>query len=101
MSVPHPYRVSQPPLDPLEHGISRDDCILGVMMLLLGGFRIATAIAAGEIWRAEPTIALLMVVCGLGLLLPRKNPVLDAFYVLVILILFMLALAVVGLLEKL
>ena len=100
INVPHPYR-APPQLDPLEHEVARDDTILGVLLLVLGGFRMAVTIATGEVWRAEPTIALLMVLCGLGLLLPRKRPVLDMFYVLVILVLFMLALGVVELLERL
>lgn len=99
ITVPHPYRAPPQP-DPLQHQIARDDSILGVLLLVFGGFRIAVTIATGEVWRAEPTIALLMVICGLGLLLPRKNPILDVFYVLVILVLFMLALGVVSLLER-
>jgi len=99
--VAHPYRTS-PPLN--AQGTERvrdDDSILAVMLLVLGGFRVAVALSMGEIWRAEPTIALLMILCGLGLLLPRRKPLLDVFYVAVFLVLFMLAFALVGIFGRL
>jgi len=99
IEVSHPYRTSPesgtPPL-----ARDHDDSVLGVLLLVLGGFRVAVALAVGEIWRAEPTIALLMIVCGLGLLLPRRRPLLDVFYVGVFLVLFMLAFGIVDLLEE-
>ena len=84
----------------MQHEVARDDTVLGLLLVVLGGFRVAAAVAIGEIWRAEATIALLMVVCGLGLLLPRHRPLLDAFYVAIFLVLFMAALGIVTLLER-
>lgn len=99
LAVTHPYR-SPPELNAPEIKIAHDDdAVLGVMLIVLGGFRVVAAFAHGEIWRAEPTIALLMILCGLGLFLPRHKPLLDMFYVGVFLVLFILTLAVVGLLE--
>lgn len=98
--VSHPYR-TPPELDAPPLAIDHDDSVLGVLLLVLGGFRVAAAVAIGEIWSAEPTIALLMIVCGLGLLLPRRHPFLDVFYVGVFLVLFMLAFGIVSLLEEL
>lgn len=95
----HPYR-TPPNADDSGNELARDDSVLGVMLLVLGGFRVAVAIALGEIWRAEATIAMVMIVFGLGLLLPRKRPLLDVFYVAIFLVLFMLALGVAGLLER-
>jgi hypothetical protein len=100
IDVSHPYR-TPPELDAPPLAVDHDDSVLGVLLLVLGGFRVAAAAAVGEIWSAEPTIALFMIVCGLGLLLPRRNPLLDVFYVGIFLVLFMLAFGIVDLLEKL
>lgn len=72
IDVSHPYR-TPPELDARSLAIDHDDSVLGVMLLVIGGFRVATALAVGETWSAEPTIALLMVVCGLGLFLRRRR----------------------------
>lgn len=100
MGVSHPYRAA-PESDAPPPAIDRDDSVLAVLLLVLGGFRVAIAAANGETWGPEPTIALLMIVCGFGLLLPRRRPLLDVFYVGVFLVLFMLAFGIVGLLEML
>ena len=45
----------------------RDDRILGALLLLIGGVRVAVALARGETFGAEATIAVAMVVLGLVL----------------------------------
>lgn len=49
-----------------------DDRILAVLLLIAGGARVAIAFAQDEVFGAESTLALIMVVVGLGLLLRRK-----------------------------
>ena len=70
----HPYRT--PPREPPEQGPVENDClhddrVLGLLLLLIGGVRVAIAFAQHEVFAAESTIALVMVAMAVGLLLRR------------------------------
>ncbi|HEU0035173.1 MAG TPA: hypothetical protein VFQ53_31325 [Kofleriaceae bacterium] len=52
---------------------AHDDHVLGALLLVIGGFRVASALAEHEAFGAEPTIALVMVALALALLLRRSR----------------------------
>jgi hypothetical protein len=68
-----PYRIRPEPRESDEAGIFGEELVLALVMLGFGGLRVAIAIAAGEVWGAEPSIAMLMLACGAALLL-RRTP---------------------------
>ena len=69
-----PYRT---PPDPSgdEHADEpvRDDRALGVMLLMFGGIRLATAFAQHEVWGSESTLALFMVALSVGLVVRKRS----------------------------
>jgi hypothetical protein len=65
-----PYRIRPEPREHKEAaGIFGEELVLALVMLGFGGLRVAIAIATGEVWGAEPSIAMLMLACGAALLL--------------------------------
>lgn len=66
-----PYRT--PPSQPAEAPPSRaeEELVLAWALILVGGVRVLGAVVKCEIWGAEPTLALLLVVLGLGMLFRR------------------------------
>lgn len=66
-----PYR-TPPPGPPEREPDVADDRVLGVLLILIGGVRVATAFAQHEVFAAESTVALLMVAMAVGLLLRRS-----------------------------
>ena len=67
MRLSHPYRTPAMTPDEGRGEAPRDDYVLGALLLALGGWRVAIAIASDERWGTEPTIAAIMT--GLGVLL--------------------------------
>lgn len=68
-----PYRIPPEPREPDEAAdAGNEDFVLALLLLGLGGLRVAIAVATGEAWGAEPSIAMLMLMCGVGLLLHRS-----------------------------
>jgi hypothetical protein len=53
-------------------GAGGEDRVLTLLLFGLGGFRVAIAAATGEAWGTEPSIAMLMLACGVGLSLRRR-----------------------------
>ena len=68
-----PYRTPPAPdLGEERDDARRDDRVLAFGLLLIGGIRVALALALHEVFGAESTIALVMVVVGIVLLLRRS-----------------------------
>jgi hypothetical protein len=70
-----PYRIPGRPLDPgpdTDEPRDREEQILGAMLVVLGGLRVAVSVAAREAFGVEPSVALIMTAIGLGLLLRRR-----------------------------
>lgn len=53
--------------EPGSRRAGRDDRVLGAVMLVLGGLRVAIALGDHEVWGAEATIAGAMVALGVVL----------------------------------
>jgi hypothetical protein len=68
-----PYRTppERPKHDVFDAVAANDDRVLGVLLLLIGGVRVAAAFARHEVFAGESTLALFMVAMALGLLLRR------------------------------
>ena len=69
-----PYRIPPDPAPRAPRKSSMtpsDDGVLAALMIVLGGVRVAIAIADNERFGAEPSIALIMLVLGLLLLIKR------------------------------
>jgi hypothetical protein len=73
----HPYRTPDPRPPPgLRHGSSRsDDRILGALLAVLGGGRVAIAFATGEDFGGEATIAAILLVLGVAMLVLARSEV--------------------------
>jgi hypothetical protein len=69
-----PYRTppERPKRDVVDNAALNDDRVLGILLLLIGGVRVAMAFAQHEVFATESTIALFMVAMALGLLLKRR-----------------------------
>jgi len=70
-----PYRTPPPErlkCDVVDAEAANDDRVLGILLLLIGGVRVATAFALHEVFAAESTLALFMVAMAIGLLLRRR-----------------------------
>jgi len=68
-----PYRTppERPSRDVGDRNTRYDDRVLALLLLLIGGVRVATAFAHNEVFAADSTIALFMMAAALGLLLRR------------------------------
>jgi hypothetical protein len=66
-----PYRT--PPQSPCieNEGAPQEEIVLGWALVVLGGVRTAVAIATGEPWGVEATVAALMILAGIHLLVRR------------------------------
>lgn len=69
-----PYRTTPQRAEPdvFDTAAADDDRVLGVVLLLIGGIRVALAFAEHEVFATESTIALFMVALAIGLLLRRR-----------------------------
>ena len=69
-----PYRTSRERADSdvFDSEACNDDHVLGAVLLLIGGVRVALAFAEHEVFATESTIALFMVALAIGLLLRRR-----------------------------
>ena len=65
-----PYRTPFSPSrdQELADGPPRDDLVLAVLLLVIGGLRVTIAIADHEVFETEATVALLMVAFAIGML---------------------------------
>ena len=69
----NPYRT--PPLSERARDVRdnlSDDHILGIVLMLIGGLRVAIALVEHEVFEAEATFALMMMSAGGVLLLRRR-----------------------------
>lgn len=68
-----PYRTppERPTRDVFNVVTANDDRVLGILLLLIGGIRVATAFAQHEVFASESTLALFMLAMAIGLLLRR------------------------------
>ncbi len=97
-----PYRRPPETLAPdVDSDAAHDDVVLALLLLALGGLRVALAIGTGEVWGIEPSVAMLMTGCGAGLLLHRKLTMLDLCYLVLIAALFVLTVGLIRLFDKL
>ncbi|HEU4732735.1 MAG TPA: hypothetical protein VFT22_32790 [Kofleriaceae bacterium] len=62
-----PYRTPPAP-QRADRPRPQDELVLGWALVILGGMRVVVAIATGETWGTEATIAALMVPAGVRLL---------------------------------
>lgn len=62
-----PYRTPATSHEPVVEEDRRDDCLLGAIMIALGGWRVVLALLLDESFGVESTIAAIMT--GLGVLL--------------------------------
>ena len=67
-----PYRTSFQQAERDGVDAADDDRVLGIVLLLIGGLRVALAFAEHEVFATESTIALFMVALAIGLLLRRR-----------------------------
>jgi len=65
-----PYR-TPPDLPRALPSRPQEELVLGWALVGLGGLRVAVALATGEMWGIEATVAALMVPCGVRLVLRR------------------------------
>ena len=59
-------------LDEHEREAVRDDLVLATMMIVLGGLRVAIAVIGHEVFHAEQTVAVAMLVMGMALVVRRR-----------------------------
>ena len=68
------YRTSDQPRAREDRGAPRTDhLVLGLLMIVLGGIRVAIAIAAHETFGAEATVSLITVCLGILLVAWRRR----------------------------
>lgn len=66
-----PYR-TPPELQPPERPTRpHEEIVLAWALLAIGAVRVVVAIANGEVWGAEPTLAMLLAMGGIGMLARR------------------------------
>ena len=64
----HPPEIAPRAELPRRH----DDAVLGVLLVAIGGLRVAIALATGECWGGEASIAAILVVLGVLLAFARS-----------------------------
>lgn len=70
----HPYRVQSLDDATVDPELHRDDRILAGLMIFVGGIRVALAIALGETFGTEATVAAVVAAIGLALLVASYRP---------------------------
>ena len=66
-----PYRTPPEPLPTQRRTRPHEEIVLAWALLVIGAVRVVFAIASGEVWGAEPTLAMLLAMGGVGMLARR------------------------------